>query len=252
MSKILAISSQTVFGPVGLSASVPALQSLGHEVLALPTIMLSHHPGHGKPSGQRTPATLMQEVFEGLQQIGALDHIEAVLTGYFADIEQVAVAAHWISNLKARHILVDPVIGDHGALYVPASVAEAIRDYLMPLATITTPNRFELQWLSGQTDIDQAVQNLSVAETLVTSSEETHATLGSRLFAGNKTHSISHPRHANVPHGTGDFLSGLYLAHRMLEQPATAFAKAMAGLQHVIDASAGTKTLKVGHITEAH
>ncbi len=46
-------------------------------------------------------------------------------------------------------VLCDPVIGDHGGLYVPEAVATAIRDRLMPLATLATPNRFELAWLTG-------------------------------------------------------------------------------------------------------
>ena len=46
MARILAISSQVVRGHVGLSAIVPALQRLGHEVLPIPTIILSNHPGH--------------------------------------------------------------------------------------------------------------------------------------------------------------------------------------------------------------
>ena len=46
--RILSISSQVAYGPVGNSAAVPALQAMGHEVLAIPTVMLSNHPGHGK------------------------------------------------------------------------------------------------------------------------------------------------------------------------------------------------------------
>ena len=54
--RLLSISSQVAFGPVGNSAAVPALQARGHEVLAIPTIMLSNHPGHGPPAGFRTTA----------------------------------------------------------------------------------------------------------------------------------------------------------------------------------------------------
>ena len=41
MARILAISSHVVRGHVGLAASVPALQWLGHEVWALPTVILA-------------------------------------------------------------------------------------------------------------------------------------------------------------------------------------------------------------------
>ena len=45
MAKVLAISSHVVRGHVGLDATVPALQYLGHEVWALPTVLLSSRPG---------------------------------------------------------------------------------------------------------------------------------------------------------------------------------------------------------------
>jgi pyridoxine kinase len=51
MARILSISSQTVFSPVGNSAAVPAMQELGHEVLAIPTTLLSNHPGLEGPVG---------------------------------------------------------------------------------------------------------------------------------------------------------------------------------------------------------
>ncbi len=56
MALVLCVSSQTVFGPVGNSVAVPVLQAAGHEVMQLPTVLLSNHPGHGKPIGQATPA----------------------------------------------------------------------------------------------------------------------------------------------------------------------------------------------------
>jgi pyridoxine kinase len=243
MARVLVISSQTVFGPVGLSASVPALQALGHEVMALPTIVLSHHPGHGMPAGQRTAAMLLSEMLQGLERVGALDNVDAVLTGYFADAEQVVVVSQVIAKLKAQHVLVDPVIGDHGALYVPQDVAEGIRDRLLPLATITTPNWFELAWLSGEQDVEGAAAKLGVTETLVTSVAEGQDLLATHLYLPDDHLVIASRRRDHVPHGTGDYLAGLYLAHRLQSKTAMAFAKAMAGLEDVIAASEGQAAL---------
>ena len=64
--RVLSISSQVVWGPVGNSAAVPALQAGGHEVLGLPTITLSAHPGHGPPAGFRTDAADMARIADGL------------------------------------------------------------------------------------------------------------------------------------------------------------------------------------------
>jgi pyridoxine kinase len=253
MAKVLAISSQTVFGPVGNSAAVPALQSEGHEVLALPTILLSFHPGHGVPSGQLTPAPLMQEMIEILEKLGALQKCGAVMTGYFADAEQIKTAAGAIAGIKKRNsncaVLVDPVIGDDGALYVPQAVAEAIRDQLVPLATIATPNAFELSWLTGmevgdEKSATEAASHLGLAEILITSvpSGDDLATL---LIAEGRLCSHRAKRLAQVPHGTGDYLSGLFLAYRLKHYAPEAFNLAMAKLEAAIVRSSGSSVLLV-------
>ncbi len=52
MARILAISSHVAHGHVGLGAIVPALNRLGHEVIALPTVLLSNHPRHKQCAGE--------------------------------------------------------------------------------------------------------------------------------------------------------------------------------------------------------
>lgn len=253
MARVLAISSQTVFGPVGNSASVPALQAEGHEVLALPTILLSFHPGHGKPSVSRTSTALLSAMLDDLERLEALSSCAAVLTGYFADAEQIAAVAAVLAKMKQRNaalmVLVDPVLGDDGALYVPGPVAEALRERLLPLATIATPNAFELSFLTGMAVTDErtataAAHRLALPECLVTS-VPAGADLATLLVAGDAVQVHSARRLAAVPHGTGDFLAGLYLAQRLAHPPKVALARAMARLEAAISASAGSPLLQV-------
>jgi pyridoxine kinase len=249
MARVLCISSQTVYGPVGNSAAVPALQAEGHEVMQIPTVILSNHPGHGKPAGQSTPAPLLEDMLNALHRIDAFAGLSAVMTGYFTSAAQVTAVAHqvtaWKAANKTLHILVDPVIGDHGALYVPLDVAKAIRDELMPLATITTPNVFELTWLTGVDGVADAVKRLNIAETIVTSIPFASDQLATRLFSlrGETQHIIQ--RHPKVPHGTGDYLAGCYLAQRLTKDPPASFKSAMERLQQAILQSGGSTTLSL-------
>jgi pyridoxine kinase len=253
MAKVLAISSQTVFGPVGNSAAVPALQRQGHEVLALPTILLSFHPGHGPPAGQPTPAPLMAEMLDKLESLGALRNCSAVMTGYFAGADQVDVAARAVSRIRSQCpeclVLVDPVIGDDGALYVAESVAGALRDRLIPLATISTPNAFELSWLTGSAVHDedsaaQAAARLGRPEVLVTSVPAVGEVATLLVLESCRQKHLAR-RLDGVPHGTGDYLSGLYLANRLSHAPADAFRRAMTRLGEVIAQSTGSSTLDI-------
>jgi pyridoxine kinase len=248
MGRVLCISSQTIFGPVGNSAAVPALQEQGHEVMALPTVVLSNHPGHGQPAGQVTAAPLLADMLSKLSDLQAFTGLDAVLTGYFASAAQVIAVAEQIVTLTKQnqhlHILVDPVVGDHGALYVKQDVAEAIRDLLMPMATITTPNLFELMWLSGEPNLEKAIAKLYVPETIVTSIPG-DGVLITRLQVNGEVFSHSIPRYTNVPNGTGDFLAGCYLAARITHLPGEAFQAAMARLTFAIATSAGSTQLKL-------
>ena len=63
---IVSLSSQVVYGHVGNCAAVPALQALGFEVLALPTVLLAHHPGHRLPRGRMFPVEEVAALLEGI------------------------------------------------------------------------------------------------------------------------------------------------------------------------------------------
>ena len=53
MAKVLSISSQVVYGHIGNSAAAFVLQRMGHDVMAVPTIILSNRPGYKAIQGER-------------------------------------------------------------------------------------------------------------------------------------------------------------------------------------------------------
>ncbi len=250
MARVLAISSQVVWGPVGNTAAVPALQAQGHEVMQVPTILLSNHPGHGKPVAQATSPELFQSLLDRITELGALGSCDAVMTGYFASAAQVKIAAKLIAEIKPRFVLVDPVIGDHGKLYVAEDIATAIRDHLLPLATIATPNIFELGWLTAcKIDAhDQAIaaaRMLNIAEVLVTSVPLLPDMLETLLVTNDAVLATSILRLAQIPHGTGDHLAGLYMGARINWPAGEALTLASASLERAIGISTGRAVLNI-------
>jgi pyridoxine kinase len=251
MARVLAISSQTAYGPVGNSALVPALEWLGHTVHAVPTVILSHHPGHGPPAGLRVAGRDMGAILDSLQKRGVLDQCDGIITGYFAADEQIHGVERAIRRMKGRALyLCDPVIGDDpGGLYVPVMVARAIRDRLMPLADMAAPNRFELAWLSGRevtsaASAVEAARTLGREEALVTSVAAEVGTIATLAVTRTDAHERRDTARPQVPHGTGDLLSGLYLGYRLLGRaPEAALEESHLVLARVIAASAGTPAL---------
>ncbi len=252
MKRILSISSQVVYGPVGNTAAAPAMQALGHDVMQVPTILLSHHPGHGKPDARPTEIEFFTSLLNRAITMGQVD---AVMTGFFANAEQVSATADIIRTLNKNNtnptVLIDPVIGDHGKLYVPEEVATAIRDLLLPLATIATPNLFELQWLTGtaKTDIASAARSLNIPEVIVTSvpSRKSYQ-IDTLLVTNDLAYAIGIKKRASVPNGTGDFLAGTYLGYRLTQSATIALRKSVIRLRRIIEASEGSKALAMASL----
>ncbi len=150
---VIVISSHVVRGSVGNRAAVFALETLGFPVWAVPTVVLPWHPGHGPAGRIVPPAEEFSRLMQDLQRAPWLGEVGAVLTGYLGHPEQAAAVAELVKAVKAKNpeavYLCDPVIGDEKGLYVPEATAMGIRDRLLPLADIATPNRFELSWLTG-------------------------------------------------------------------------------------------------------
>ena len=240
---VLSISSQVAYGPVGNSASVPALQAAGFTVSQVPTIILSNHPGLGKPSGVKLPPTELEAILKSLEALGVLDTCLGVMTGYFASVEQIKVAVSFIHKMKSKnaslYVLVDPILGDDGSLYVSSDVANAIREDLLPLASCITPNCFELGWLADKPVSNKAEGLIAAAtlpckEILATSIPLEADKLASLAITGSAYVETSSPLKPDVPHGTGDFLAGLYFAARLNGYESRDALKLSAG---ILDAS---------------
>jgi pyridoxine kinase len=256
MARVIALSSQVVRGHVGLSAIVPALQRLGHEVWAIPTILLSNHPGHGHCAGIRMEPAVQARMLDALDAHGWLAEADAVISGYLPSPEHVQFAARLVRRLRdvrAVLYLCDPVLGDDPAgLYIDQRAAEAIRSDLVTLADIVTPNAFELAWLAGQGEarsgdpeaLTRAARQLGVARVIVTSAGLTAGRLANILIEPQATVLCEVERRPHVPHGTGDLLSALFLGHLLNgADGATALGLAAAGVDRALAASIGRDEL---------
>ena len=219
---VLSIQSDVVFGHVGLAAARPVFLAQGIGLFGLPTVLLSHHPGHSRPRGRMTPADELQALFDGLDGLGLLARVSAISTGYFADVSQIKTAAAMIARVRARNPQLaywcDPVMGDEpGGLYVPKDVARGIVDHLIPLADVILPNGFEAGFITGipVTDRASAVRAaaiMGVRQTIITSVPEGPARVGVIWQAGDQVAYASAPRRSGVTSGLGDCFAALSLA----------------------------------------
>jgi pyridoxine kinase len=82
--KILSIQSAVAYGHVGNSAAVFPLQRIGVEVMPVNTVNFSNHTGYGAWRGPLIPPADVRDVIVGIEERGALAHVDAVLSGYQA------------------------------------------------------------------------------------------------------------------------------------------------------------------------
>jgi pyridoxine kinase len=248
---VLSIQSAVTFGHVGNSAATFALQRLGHDCWPVATVQLAHHPAHGAWRGRVTPAGELSSTVEALAARGVLARADAVLSGYLADAEQGPAIEDAVAQVRranpAALWALDPVIGDHGRIYVAPGIVEWLRDAALPRADLVTPNAFEAGVLTGRsvTEGSQALaaardlQRRGAATVLVTGVTGASDRIEMILAAGEGAWRVETPRIDYPAHGAGDLLAALFLA-RVLEgqQPPEALALAASAVHGVIARSA--------------
>jgi pyridoxine kinase len=253
---IVVISSHVSHGCVGNRAIAFALERLGFRVWLVPTIILPRHPGHGPADPVTLPDAAFADHLTALSALPAIADIGAVLSGYLATPAQADALARFVGAVKTARpdaiYLCDPVIGDAGTLYVEAATATAIRDDLIPLADIVTPNSFEAVWLAGQEynpddpspDIQQIASRLGTPLTVVTSLPALmRGQIANALIENNTVTLAEHRRVESDAKGTGDLFAAVFLGRLLQGRSArAALQMASATLVDVVNVTARSGT----------
>ena len=225
---IVVISSHVSHGCVGNRAIAFALERLGFRIWLVPTIILPRHPGHGPVESIPLPEAAFAGHLAALAALPQITDIGAVLSGYLATPAQADALARFIGAVKAARpdaiYLCDPVIGDAGKVYIDEAIAVSIRDKLLPLADIVTPNRFEAAWLAGHDyDADDPSPDLhkialcpGAPVTVVTSLPALmRGQIANALIEKNTVTLAEHRRIDSTAKGTGDLFSAMFLGRSM-------------------------------------
>lgn len=246
---VVAVSSSVARGTVGNRAAAHAIEALGHPVWSVPTILLPWHPGQGPGTRVGWPSDAFGSLLGDLASSPKLREVGAVLSGYLGGAEQAEAIASLVRALRGRRPAIyccDPVIGNARGRYVPEPIALAIRDRLVPLADIATPNRFELAWLTGGTvpdaieDVAGLARRLGPPTVLVTSVRVEDRRISTLLTTPDGAFLATHERIDAPNAGTGDLSAALFVARTLEgERPQEALRLALAGAVEAMLAEAG-------------
>ncbi|GAB6857655.1 pyridoxal kinase PdxY [Microbacterium xylanilyticum] len=229
MLTVLSIQSAVAYGHVGNSAAVFPLQRIGVEVLPVYTVNFSNHTGYGAWRGPLIAPEDVREVVTGIEERGVLGEIDAVLSGYqggegIGDVIIDAVARVKAANPNAVYAC-DPVMGNaKSGCFVAPAIPVLLRDRVVPVADIITPNQFELGFLTGtepdtlestlaSVDAARAMGPNTVLVTSVERPDREDGTIEMLAVDDKGAWLVATPHLPMKANGSGDVTAALFTAH---------------------------------------
>lgn len=228
MTTILSIQSHVAYGHVGNSAATFPLMRVGCEVWPVLTVHFSNNTSYPGKKGPLLRPEDVHDVVEGIDDLGVLGRVDAVLTGYQGAPAMGAEILKVVDLVKERNPgavwCCDPVMGDVGrGMYVLPGIPEFLRDHVVPNADVLTPNHYELNFLTGReaTTLAQVIEGADalrakgpdvVLVTSVVVEESAPDTVTMVAVSDDGAWSVTTPLLGRTFTGSGDLTSSMFLA----------------------------------------
>lgn len=195
-----------------------------------------------------------QAVAEQIESVATDIGVDAAKTGMLASAGIMHAVADTVRRLRITPFVVDPVAASqHGDALLRPDAIDALREVIIPLATLITPNLGEVALLTGvevhtRADMDKAARALHALGPQWVLVKGGHLAEGDAvdvLFDGSEFTEFSAARHTtDHTHGSGDTLASAITAGlaRGLDVPSAVAS----GKQFISEAVAGSFALGAG------
>lgn len=242
---ILAIAGSDTSAGAGTQADTKTASACGAYALSAITAITAQDPAGVQACWPVTPAQLRSQIDAALAWQPA-----AIKIGMLGNADLVHTVADALGTVPSIPLVLDTIIrASSGAALLDEPGIAILRDKLLPLATIITPNRQEARWLFGndhETDLQHWAREHGVA-ILLTGGDSHPATAGSARFCTDVFITATDIEHLTLPrietdndHGTGCTLTtaiASFLAHGFPLAEAVQLARrfvhqALLGAQH--------------------
>jgi len=239
---VLSIQSAVAYGHVGNSAAVFPLQRIGVEVLPVYTVNFSNHTGYGAWRGPLIAPDQVREVIAGVEERGVFPAIDAVLSGYQGSEGIGDVIVETVARVKAANpaavYACDPVMGNaRSGCFVAPAIPVLLRERVVPVADIITPNQFELGFLTetepdtieatlASADLARAMGPRTILVTSVERPDRDPGTIEMMVVDDSGAWIVQTPLLPMKANGSGDVTAALFTAHYLATRdPADALAR---------------------------
>jgi hydroxymethylpyrimidine/phosphomethylpyrimidine kinase len=219
---MLTIAGSDPSGGAGIQADLKTATALGVYGASVITALTAQNT-LGVSGIHPVPSEFVVEQYEAVAS--DLD-VRAVKIGMLGSVDVVEAVAAMLRRRPVPAVVLDPVmIASSGDRLIPAEAEDAIRDLLVPLATVVTPNVLEATALTGVAidSLDELVEagralvGLGAGAALVKGGHLTGAESVDMLVDAAAVRRLALPRIATAnTHGTGCTLSAAIASQLVL------------------------------------
>jgi hydroxymethylpyrimidine/phosphomethylpyrimidine kinase len=143
--RVLAIAGSDSGGGAGIQADLKTMLAMGVHGMTVICAVTAQNSVGVQGYWELPPEAVRAQLDSVLSDIGA----QAVKTGMLASGPLVRTVCDALAEVAAP-IVVDPVaVSKHGDSLLADGTLDAVRDRLLPLATVVTPNLYEAELLTG-------------------------------------------------------------------------------------------------------
>jgi hydroxymethylpyrimidine/phosphomethylpyrimidine kinase len=229
-ARVLTIAGSDSGGGAGIQADLKTMLALGVHGMSVVAAVTAQNSVGVQGYWELPPEAVRAQLDSVLSDIGT----QAIKTGMLASTVLVETVAEVLAGVSVP-VVVDPVgVSKHGDPLLAPDAVQAMRDRLLPVATVATPNLWEVEQLTGVKVIEESGMREAAAAVLA---------LGPRwalikgghlpgepsdlLYDGEREYRFTAARHDNRhTHGTGCTLASAIAARLALgdEVPAAVAA----------------------------
>lgn len=200
---VISFSGHDPTGGAGIQADIEAITSHNCHAANLITCLTSQDTKNVAEIMPQSPNNLRKQAKKLLQDLP----VHAFKIGLIGDVELVQVIYEIVSKYPLIPVVLDPILAAGGGTNLANSVLiEAIKDLLLPLTTVLTPNCNEARRLTNLDKIETCGLNLlekGCEYVLITGADEQTESVTNRLFHHNHQDSYSWARLPSNYHGSG-------------------------------------------------
>ncbi|MCK7593440.1 bifunctional hydroxymethylpyrimidine kinase/phosphomethylpyrimidine kinase [Pseudomarimonas salicorniae] len=236
-TSVLTIAGSDSGGGAGIQADLKTIAAHGlHGLSAIAALTAQHTRG--------VTAVQVPDVGFLRAQIDACFEdfaVAAVKLGMLANATVIHAVADALERHAPKQVVLDPVmVASSGARLLEPEALDALRQRLLPRATLITPNIPEAELLLGRVIDDasadaalQALRDLGVAGVLLKGGHlDGTPQMIDRLHDGEIVHRFEHPRLEVEGHGTGCTLASAIASRLALGDPLPDACRAAADYVH--------------------